>query len=70
MAPSVNLIVKLLFLFCFAFAEIVSAQIETAITPTNRIELFNGTNFDGFTFCMRNDADPMKTWSITNGVIH
>jgi len=36
----------------------------------HRIELFNGTNFDGFIFCMKNDADPMQTWSITNGVIH
>ena len=35
-----------------------------------RIELFNGTNFDGFTFCMTADADPMKTWSVANGVIH
>ena len=40
------------------------------ISPTNRIELFNGTNFDGLTFCMRNDTDPMKTWSVTNGLIH
>jgi hypothetical protein len=57
-------------LFCFAFVEFVSAQTEIAISPTNRIELFNGTNFDGFTFCMRNDADPMQTWSVTNGLIH
>jgi hypothetical protein len=57
-------------LFCLAatFAQIVSAQ--NVITPTNHIELFNGANFDGFTFCMRNDADPTQTWSVTNGVIH
>jgi hypothetical protein len=56
--------------FCLAvtFAQIVSAQ--NVITPANHIELFNGTNFDGFTFCMRNDADPTQTWSVTNGVIH
>jgi Domain of Unknown Function (DUF1080) len=53
-------------LICFAFAKIVSAQ----ITPTNHIELFNGTNFDGWKFCMKNDADPMQTWSVTNGLIH
>ena len=41
-----------------------------AQTPAKAIELFNGTNFDGWTFCMKNNADPMKTWSITNGVIH
>jgi len=55
-------------LICFALAKIVSAQ--EIISPTNHIELFNGTNFDGWTFCMKNDADPMKTWSVTNGVIH
>lgn len=32
--------------------------------------MFNGTNLDGFTFCLRNDTDPAKTWSVTNGVIH
>jgi len=41
-----------------------------AIMPTNRIELFNGTNFDGFTFCMTTNADPLQTWSVTNGLIH
>jgi hypothetical protein len=55
-------------LICSALAKIVSAQ--ESISPTNRIELFNGTNFESFTFCMRNDADPMQTWSVTNGLIH
>ena len=55
-------------LLCLAFLKIVSAQDVT--TPASRIELFNGTNFDGFTFSMRNDADPMQTWEVTNGVIH
>jgi hypothetical protein len=54
--------------FLLSFAGIVSAQ--DVITPTNHIELFNGTNFDGFTFCMRSNAKPEKTWSVTNGVIH
>jgi hypothetical protein len=40
------------------------------ITPAKHIDLFNGTNFDGFTFCMKNDAEPAATWSVTNGVIH
>ena len=56
--------------FCLAviLAQIVSAQ--DVITPTSHIELFNGTNFDGLTFCMRNDADPMQVWEVTNGIIH
>jgi Domain of Unknown Function (DUF1080) len=57
-----------LFFFAFALAKIATAQ--DVITPTSRIELFNGTNFDGFTFCMNNNADPVKTWSVTNGLIH
>lgn len=41
--------------------------------PTQRagpVELFNGTNLDGWTFCMRNNADPANTWSVSDGVIH
>jgi hypothetical protein len=34
------------------------------------VPLFNGKDFTGFTFCMKNDADPLQTWSVTNGVIH
>lgn len=34
------------------------------------VELFNGTNFDGWTFCMKTNADPMQTWSVGDGVIH
>jgi hypothetical protein len=37
---------------------------------SQRIDLFNGTNFDGLTFCMRSNANPALTWSVTNGVIH
>ena len=54
-------------LFCLAFT---GCQTSPAQVSTNGVELFNGTNFDGFTFCMRNDADPMQTWSVTNGIIH
>jgi hypothetical protein len=57
----------ILFCLIFAFSKSTAQEI---ITPTNRIELFNGTNFDGFTFCMRSNAAPEKTWSATNGLIH
>ena len=49
-----------------ALSKITAQEI---VTPTNRAELFNGTNFDGFTFCMRDDADPVKTWSVANGFV-
>ncbi len=34
------------------------------------IELFNGKTFDGWSFCMKNGADPARTWSVSDGVIH
>lgn len=34
------------------------------------IELFDGKDFNGWTFCMRTNANPMKTWSVHDGVIH
>jgi len=36
----------------------------------NQVALFNGRDFTGFTFCMAKGADPLGTWSVTNGVIH
>ncbi len=33
-------------------------------------ELFNGKDFTGWTFFARTNADPMKTWSISDGMIH
>jgi hypothetical protein len=57
-------------LFCFVFVEFISAQTQTPITPTSHIELFNGKDLASFTFCMTADADPAKTWIVTNGVIH
>src|ERR1039457_5128302 len=35
----------------------------------NEVALFNGRDFSGFTFCMKDNADPLQTWSVTNGVI-
>jgi hypothetical protein len=34
------------------------------------VPLFNGKDFSGFTFCMKDNADPLATWSVTNGLIH
>jgi hypothetical protein len=45
-------------------------ELEAAIAPTNRIELFNGKNFDGLTFVSRNTNAPAEIWTVTNGVIH
>ena len=54
--------------------ETTFAQDATTEPPANThgatIRLFNGKDFTGFTFCMKNEADPMQTWSVTNGIIH
>ena len=34
------------------------------------VALFNHKDFSGWTFCMKDQADPQSTWSVTNGVIH
>jgi hypothetical protein len=57
-----------LFLFAFAFAKAANAQ--NIITPTNHIDLFNGKDFTGWTFCLKSNADPALAWTVTNGVIH
>ncbi len=44
---------------------------QVILSPTNRLELFNGNNLDGFTFTSRNTNTPVsETWTVTNGVIH
>ena len=42
--------------------------VPSPVTPT--VDLFNGQNFDGWTFCMKKNADPMQTWSVRDGMIH
>jgi hypothetical protein len=56
-------------LLCLA-CGLSSLAAQSVITPTNHIELFNGRDFTGWTFCMRSNANPAMTWSVTNGVIH
>jgi hypothetical protein len=56
-------------LLCLAFAFIGIATAQEIITSTNHIELFNGRDFSGWTFCVKDNTDPRQTWSVTNGVI-
>jgi hypothetical protein len=41
-----------------------------SIVPVKGIELFNGKNFSGWAFCMKDGAEPGDTWKVTNGLIH
>jgi Domain of Unknown Function (DUF1080) len=55
-------------LFCFA-----SAWAGCRTAPGQKpegIDLFNGKDFSGWTFFMRSNSPPAKTWGITNGIIH
>lgn len=55
-------------------ATLVFTGCKTTVLPppptTATVDLFNGHNFDGWTFRMRNHANPMKTWSVSDGIIH
>ncbi len=63
--------IKILPIILFTIALAIVAGCKTSSAEKGKvIELFNGTNFDGWTFIMKNNADPMETWSVTNGVIH
>lgn len=58
-------------LVALGMATAAVAQTAPApVSPSGHVELFNGRDFTGWTFCMKNNADPMATWSVTNGVIH
>lgn len=62
-----------LILLCLAIGRAENcpaAETAPPIAPSGRIELFNGKDFTGWTFCMRSNADPAAAWTVTNGVIH
>jgi hypothetical protein len=54
----------------FLLATISISLFAQAIVPANKIELFDGKSFSGWTFVSKNTNAPAETiWSITNGVI-
>ena len=69
---------KLIALWFCALVAVFSRAMAQDELPTpppaqsreTEVALFNGRDFSGFTFCMKNGSDPMQTWSVTNGVIH
>ena len=63
--------------FCLAAAALKNAAAQDSVpnyppahSRENEVALFNGKDFSGWTFCMKDNADPLQTWSVTNGVIH
>ena len=49
---------------------LVGCRTSSAEPSAPGIDLFNGKDFSGWTFFMRSNSAPEKTWSITNGIIH
>jgi hypothetical protein len=59
------------FLLALAFApNNFAAELPASVAPTERIELFNGKDFSDWTFCLRSNAEPANTFTVTNGVMH
>lgn len=61
-----KLLAKIIYLFALVLVgcQLLSAQSSVGV------ELFNGKDFSGWTFYMKTNANPVSTWSITNGIIH
>lgn len=52
-----------------SFNSFAADETNQPIVPTHHIELFNGKDLAGWTFFMRNDANPTNTWSVADGLI-
>ena len=67
-------LIAVILLLTLAGAEPSPAQDQDLVYPPGpramSVALFNQKDFTGWTFCMKDHADPGKTWSVTNGVIH
>lgn len=58
-------------IYCLIFSVILSIACASAETPTTRIELFNGKDFDGWKlFLPGANADPAATWNVKEGIVH
>jgi hypothetical protein len=64
-----NVFMKLLAVSLLVF--VTGARVFAGdVTPADRVDLFNGKDFSGWTFCLKSNAAPEKTFVVTNGVIH
>jgi hypothetical protein len=52
-----------------AIRSFAADETNQPIVPTSRIDLFNGKDLTGWTFFMRNNANPTDTWSAADGLI-
>jgi hypothetical protein len=68
MKPSAKNILTMAALLGLLFFP-AAGRIATA-HASEAVELFNGRDFTGWTFFMKSNSAPEKTWSVTNGLIH
>jgi Domain of Unknown Function (DUF1080) len=60
----------LAFLFAMAVSPLIAQTIEPPIVPAQRVDLFDGKSFSGWTFVSKDTNAPAAAiWSVTNGVI-
>lgn len=52
------------------FLTIAGCSLLLSGASARAAELFNGKDFAGWSFYAHGDTDPMKTWSISDGLIH
>jgi hypothetical protein len=61
---------SLLFLLALATTSKLAGQTNDIVTPTGKIELFDGKSLSGWTFVSKGTNAPAASiWSVTNGVI-
>jgi hypothetical protein len=62
------------FLSCLFFvltaSAILATELPAPIAPAGRMDLFNGKDFSGWTFCLRSNAPPADTFTVSNGLMH
>jgi hypothetical protein len=49
---------------------ILAAEFPEPKAPTERMDLFNGKDFSGWTFCLRSNTPPADTFAVSNGLMH
>lgn len=58
-------LITLLVLNCAA----IGAESAEPITPSKRVELFNGTDLTGWAFTLRTNVEPASVWSVKDGIL-
>ena len=53
-----------------AITNTFAAEPPGPITPTSRVELFNGKDFSGWSFFLVSNTPPAETFTVTNGIMH